>query len=192
MTKVTLKSKLSESAQKILKKHQIKISRKNQGRGLTVKYAKSKQLEMLDGYDLLENMMVARPYIQRRYDIDLGLLEVLLYLAPKSYFTQKDYAEMPKQFKYRSLNNLLDTGFFTVLQLGENMEQHLYTVNPQGNIIVRHFYEILSGEKKISEHADSNPLARKTNRAPFDRKKMQLIHKLNLLGPPEKKKGYYS
>jgi hypothetical protein len=182
---------LSKTTVKAMKEQNIIVkyaSNKNSKQG---KYSKILHVEFFSGYDLLENMLIARPYIQKRYKIDLGLLELLLYLGPKQFFTQKDYAEMPKQFKYCSIKNLIATGFVSILQNGECMSDHLYRVNRQGSEILRHFYEILSGEKKIQEKADANPLNHKTTRTPFDKKKMDLILKINQLPAPEKKKPLY-
>ncbi len=155
------------------------------------KYSKLMHLEFFLGYDLLENMIVARPYIQKRYKIDRQLLELLLYLSPKQYFTQQDYGEMPKQFKYGSIKNLLSTGFVNIVHNGEHMGKHLYRVNRKGSEIVRHFYEILSGEKKIPERSFSNPLAKKSTRNAFDKKRMDLIEKINQLPAPDSKKPLY-
>lgn len=190
MKRKPVKELLPKGALQFIEEEKITLRYKAGGKSKDEKYSKVKNLEFFMGYDLLENMMIARPYIQKRYNIDLGLLELLLYLSPKQYFTQKDYAEMPKQFKYCSIKNLISTGFVGILQTGGDMSKHLYSVNRKGSEIVHHFYEILSGEKKIPEDY-TNPLARKKTRTPFDKKKMDLIKQINLLPAPEKKKALY-
>jgi hypothetical protein len=190
MNRKPVKEILSEDTLKAMKKQKMVIkyaANKNSKKG---KYSKTLHLEFFEGYNLLENMIVARPYIQKRYNIDLGLLEILLFLGPKQFFTQKDYADMPKQYKYRSIKNLMNTGFVSIVQNGENLGKHIYRVNRQGSEIIRHFYEILSGEKKIPERPDYNHLARK-NANPFDKKKFDLIKRINQLPAPEKKKPLY-
>lgn len=190
MKRKPVKEMLSEDTVKAMQKQKIVIKYaacKNSKKG---KYSKNLHLEFFTGYDMLENMLIARPYIQKRYNIDLGLLELLLFLGPKQFFTQKDYADMPKQYKYRSIKNLMKTGFVGIVQNGENLGKHIYKVNRQGSEIIRHFYEILSGEKKIPERPDYNPLARK-NANPFDKKKLDLIKRINQLPAPEKKKPLY-
>lgn len=154
------------------------------------KYSKQLHVKYFEGYDLLENLLVARPYIQKKHGIDLGLFELLLCLYGKKYFTQKDYAELPKQFKYRSVKNLLNTGFVVVVQNGENLGKHIYKLNSVGANIIKEFYEVLSGEKQYSEKYN-NPLARKKTRTAFDKRKMELIMKINRDPAPEKKKPLY-
>lgn len=190
MKRKPVKQMIPKGALKSIEEQGITVRYKANGRATKEKYSKLKNLEFFPGYDLLENLLVARPYIQKRYKIDLGLLELLLYLSPKQYFTQKDYAEMPKQFKYCSIKNLMNTGFVGIVQTGGCLSDHMYHVNRHGSEIVRHFYEIISGEKKIPEDY-TNPLARKKTRTPFDKKKMDLILQINQLPAPEKKKALY-
>lgn len=175
-----------------LKKRGLSLRWNPNGKSKTSKYSKENRLYVFRGYDLLENMIVVRQYIQKKHEIDLGLLEVLLFLAPKQYFTQLDYREMPKQFKYCLLKNLIETGFVGIVQEGRNASKHIYKINRKGHEIVTSFYELLSGEKKISEtRFDQNPLLKKKARSAFDKKRMDLISKINQLPAPESKKGLY-
>lgn len=190
MKQKPVKEMLSEDTLNAIKEQGITVTYKRNGKSANPKYSKVEHLAFFRGYDLLENMIVARPYIQRRYNIDQGLLELLLFLAPKQYFTQKDYREMPKQFRYCSIKNLMNTGFVGIIQNGDSLDRHIYHINRKGSEIVRHFYEILSGEKKIPEDY-TNPLARKKTRTPFDKKKMDLITALNQLPVPESKKALF-
>lgn len=190
MKRKPVKECVPKGALKAIEEQGIIIKYKGNGKSKHVKYSKLKHLEFFSGYDLLENLLITRPYIQKRYNIDLGLLELLLFLSPKQFFTQKDYAEMPKQFKYCSIKNLMNTGFVGIVQTGGCLSDHMYHVNKKGSELVRHFYEILSGEKKIPENY-INPLSRVKSRTPFDKKKMDLIKRINLLQAPEKKKALY-
>ena len=190
MNEKPVKEMLSEDTLNAMKKNNMKISYKHNGKSKNVKYSKEMHLKFFRGYNLLENLVVARPYIQKKYNIDLSLFEVLLYLSPKQYFTQKDYCAIPKQYTYGSIRNLMATGYVSIVQNGDALHRNLYRVNRKGSEIVRHFYEILAGEKKFDESYD-NPLARKKTRTPFDKKKMDLILQINQLPAPEKKKPLY-
>lgn len=184
--------KISKRTVKFLKENDYVVSYNNAGKSKDFKYSKAKHLAIFKGYDLLENMIVVRQYVQKRYDIDLGLLEILLYLVPKQYFTQLDYREMPKQFRYCLLKNLIETGYVSILQEGRNASYHLYKINRKGHEIVTCFYETLSGERTISENRyDLNPLLKKKETSAFDKKRMDLISKINQLPAPEAKKGFY-
>lgn len=184
--------RFSKKTLELIKERGYGVSYNGHGKSKTPKYSKEKHLTVFRGYDLLENMIVIRQYIQKKHNIDLGLLEVLLFLAPKQYFTQLDYKEMPKQFKYCLLKNLIQTGFVSILSEGRKAEHHLYKINRKGHEIVTNFYELLSGEKKISEtRYDNNPFLKKKGRSAFDKKRMDLISKINQLPTPESKKGFY-
>ncbi|MBC7845549.1 MAG: hypothetical protein H7Y10_03555 [Flavobacterium sp.] len=175
----------------VLKKKGLKLKLNTAGKAKIEKYSRAKHLPIFRGYDLLENMMVVRQYIQKKHNIDLGLLETLLFLNPKQYFTQADYAEMPKQFRYCYLKNLLATGYVSLLQDAKDVSKKLYKVNRKGHEIVCNFYELLSCEKKINEIQSSNPFNHTKKRTPFDKKRMDLIKKINQLPAPESKKGLY-
>jgi len=182
---------VSKNTLENLKIKGLKLRWNMMGKSKTIKYSKEKHLLVFKGYDLLENLIVVRQYIQKKNNIDLGLLEILLYLSSRQYFTQSDFTEMPKQLKYGSIKNLIATGFVGIIQEGGNLGKHVYKVNRKGHEIVKNFYELLSGEKKICETQYENPLTRKRTRTPFDKKRMDLITKINQLPAPESKKGFY-
>lgn len=190
MKKKSVKEMVSADTNKTLKENNIKLVYDYNSESKKNKYSKQFNLKLFEGYDLLENFILARPYIQKKYNIDLGLFELLLYLHGKKFFTQKDYAEMPKQFRYRSIKNLMNTGYVGIVQNGENLAKHVYRLNTNASIMIKEFYEVLSGEKKFLEDY-SNPLARKKTRTAFDKKKMDLILKINQAPAPEKKKPLY-
>lgn len=182
---------VSKNTLENLEKKNINLRFNHKGKSKTVKYSKQQHLHVFRGYDLLENLIAVRPYIQKKNNIDLGLLEILLYLSSRQFFTQADFREMPKQLKYGSIKNLIATGFVGIIQEGGNLGKHVYKINRKGHEIVRNFYELLSGEKSISENQYENPLTRKKTRTPFDKKRMDLITKINQLPAPETKKGFY-
>lgn len=190
MSNKPVRELLTKDTLAVMKENNFKVKYNHKGKSEKVKYSKVKHLEFFRGYDFLENVIVARPYIQKKYNLDICLFELLLFLSPKQFFTQKDYAQMPKQYKYCSIKDLLNTGYISVIQSGSSLDRHLYRVNRKGSEIVRHFYEILSGEKKMDE-TYGNPLARKKTRTAFDKKKMDLITQINQLPAPEGKKPLY-
>jgi hypothetical protein len=53
----------------------VVIGYSNRGGGKKVKYSKTTFALVYQGYDMLENLIVVRQYIQRRYDIDISLLK---------------------------------------------------------------------------------------------------------------------
>jgi len=188
---------VSKNVQNALKCKGLTLSYNRSGKSKKVKYKrptkaapKPKALPFFRGYDLLENMMVVRQYIQKKNNIDIGLLEILLYLAPKQYFTQADYKEMPKQFTYCYMSNLVKTGYIVPVQAGTSNGKKIFTVNRKGQEIVRNFYELLSGEKLISEVL-YQPLTKKKGQTTIDKKRMDLITKINRLPVSESKKALF-
>jgi hypothetical protein len=67
----------------------VVIGYSNRGGGKKVKYSKTTFALVYQGYDMLENLIVVRQYIQRRYDIDITF-EILLFLSPKQYYLPKE------------------------------------------------------------------------------------------------------
>lgn len=190
MKRIPATEVVTESTAKAIKDKKIQL-RYSTSKKATNKYSKQFQLHLLPGYDLLENFIVARPYIQKMYKLDIALFEILLFLSAKQYFTQEDFRELPKRFNYRTLKSLINTGLFAVVTQGEHRGAHLYKVNRKGVEIIRHFYEVLSGEKKFDETSGRNKLANVRTRTTIDGKRMNLIKKLNNLPAPEKKKPLY-
>jgi hypothetical protein len=60
----------------------------HRGGGKKVKYSKTTFALVYQGYDMLENLIVVRQYIQRRYDIDISLLKYY-FLSPKQYYPRR-------------------------------------------------------------------------------------------------------
>lgn len=144
------------------------------------KYSQKQYLQIYKGYDFLENIMVVRNYIQKYYDIDWQCLELLLKLMGMRVFTVKDYTDLPKDYSYSRFNNMRDRGFIALLQENNSVEKSLFCLSVKGQNICTNFYAMLSGEKKIPEDSRHNLMAKRDATA-FDKKKMNLIEKLNQL-----------
>lgn len=183
---VSPKEKISPYTLSVMKKK--RISPRSAKR--KAKYAKEYFVEFFHGYDLLENSLFVRPYIQQYHDIDVRLLELLLYMAPKQFFTQKDYSEIPKSFRFRSVKFLLEREFISIVTTGASLNCHLYRISAKGMHIVKHYYELLSGERGLNV-GSRNPWEKVTNRTAINKKRLDLSKKIMALGPPEKKKPLY-
>lgn len=184
----TIRDVLSKETRVALKKigYRAKVDKLTKER-----YSKELHLTVFRGYDLLENFLLARQYIQKKYGINFKLLEILLYLTPKHYWTQADFAKMPKNFSYCSVKNLINTGYVGTVQEGKTINKNIYKINTKGRNLVHEMYEILSGEKKVSLNPGLNPLMKKNTTTAFQKKAMGLIKEINLLPAPESKKGFY-
>lgn len=175
---ISPKDVLKEGALSVIKQKGIKLEFKNRSGSDNPKYTKRQFINIYQGYDFLENLVVVRAYIQKKYKIRFILLEILLYLAPKNVFTFSDYRYLAKDFKYNKIQNILDTGYVKIIVEGENKTKHLYGLSPKGKHLIGLFYEYLSGEKRIPEDRRQNVMAA-AKAAPFDKMKMEMIRKLN-------------
>lgn len=183
---------VSEATKIQLKKKKIQLGYNTVGKSAKVKYSRhTDTLKFFRGYDFLENIIVVRSYIQKKHGIDICLLELLLYLAPKQYFTHADYRVIPKQYKYCYMKNVIATGYVELVGKGEGIGKKIFMVNRKGQEIIRNYYELLAGEKFISEERFRNPLAKTRTRTPFDKKRMDLIATINQLPVSESKKGTF-
>lgn len=193
MKKKSAEEIISPKTLEILKKNKVKVAFDKYEESQKNKYSKdiiATTATFFAGYDLLENLIVVRPYIQKKHSLGQGLLELLLYLYGKKFFSQADYGILPKQFTYGSIKNLIDTGYITIMQEGVDLSQHVYKLNIHGANVVREFYGLLSGEIKFPE-TQRNPFTNKKNRDDIDIKRFNLIKKLNQLPAPDKKKALY-
>jgi hypothetical protein len=152
------------------------------------KYSKERFVYVSRGYDFLENISVVRAYIQKKHDISWFTLEILIKLMGMKIFSRIMFSEIPKNFSASRWNSFKEKGYVNTIMDHELTEKRLYSLNTKGRNIVIEFYEYLSGEKKIPEDKHKNPMAHPDKQIPFDRKKMDLIKKLNKLEVPEHKR----
>ena len=149
------------------------------------KYSKSQFAQIYKGYDFLENLLTVRTYIQKHYAIDFATLELLLKLMGMKVFTRAEYAEAPRDFGFLRFNTFLELGYVNIVSDHYDVEKRLFTLSTKGKNIVTNFYMYLSGEKKIPEDAVNNPMANSKKQVAYDKKKLELIKKMNQLPMPE-------
>ncbi len=189
-SKVVFLDKLPDGARDVIVKKKIKLVATSSPKAKKSNYCLQKYLLFSGGHDILQNIIVVRPYITKRYKIEFRFLELLLYLYPMQYFTQSDYTKVPKPYTYRSINDMLRLEMITIIVQGNNKGEHLYTLSRQAKAIVVHFYECLSGEKRIPENA-INPFTKKTA-TKFDKKRLEFLKTINQLEIPDSKKRLFS
>lgn len=178
---MSAKKQLPKTVQKMIKGNNYKPTFLSEEE----KYSKAKFIHVYKGYDFLENLYTIRTFIQKKYDLDFKTLELLLKLMGLRVFNREMFAEVPKYFEYRNWNSFLDMGFTNMVMDHADTDQRLYCLNTKARNIVIRFYEYLSGEKKIPEESKFNPLANKNTSVAFDKKKLEMIKKLNQLDPKE-------
>lgn len=182
--------KLPEGAKELVVKKRLVVIETGSPKARKRNYSKQKFLLAMDGHDILQNLIVVRPYMIARYKIEFRLLELLLYLFPMQYFTQDDYRIVPKPFTYRSVKDLLRLEMIVIAVNGENRGKHLYALSRKAKEMVIHFYQVLSGEKRIPEN-HQNPFAKQSANN-HDKKRLELIKHLNQQEIPLTKKKLFS
>lgn len=152
------------------------------------KYSKKRFVYVSRGYDFLGRLYVVRTYIQKRYNLDRHALELLLMLMELKVFNRKMFADLPRPFKFARFNTFIEEGYVNLVMDDEKTENRIYTLSTKYRNIVMKFYHYLSGEEKIPEDSVHNPLANKNTQIPFDRKKLEMIKRLNKLEVPKHKR----
>jgi hypothetical protein len=184
---------MSETARQYLSEEAVK---KVKGMNVTFiedkkKYSKTQFIKIYKGYDMLENFFTVRSYIQKRYKIDIHMLEILLKLMGMRVFTRAEFSNIPKEFTYNRFNSIQDSGFINLISDHTDVEKRVWTLNGKGKIIVTNFYKYLSGEKRIPVDGTRNPMAHGKKSIAFDKKKLDLIKKMNALDPKAHIKKLY-
>lgn len=174
-TSVDAKKDLRIEVQKSLKGKNIAINYLND----KDKYTSQRFHQVYKGYDFLGDLCSVRTYIQKRYKIDFRTLEVLLKLMKYKVFTREMFSEIPKNFTLSKWNHFIKLGYLNLVMDASSIEDRLFCLNTKGRNIVISFYEYLSGEKKIPETSRHNPMANNNTKLPFDKRKMEVIKKLN-------------
>lgn len=170
------------------KKHKIKLISDPRKRG-PKKYSKTdRKLILNEGYDVLENLSVVRLYIQRKYEISFKLLEIILYLYPRNYFTWGEYYEFPKHFQYNRMRKMIEDGIISIAVEGKGERSRLYCLSRKHRSIVTNFYAYLFGEKKIPTKQTA---LNRIGSSEMDRRRHKLIQKLNGIPPSDTKKRFF-
>ena len=186
--KRTAKEYLTSEVKSVLKEQKVGVRFLDNPEGDKLKYSKMQFVEIYKGYDMLEDLFTVRTYVQKKYDIDHYLFEVLLKLMGMKVFTRLEYSKLPKPFNYKRLQNMVDTGLVNLVADHWDAEKRLYSLNTKGRNIVITFYKHLSGEVPIPEESKFNPMANKNKNTPYDKKKMEVIKQLNKTPIAEHKK----
>lgn len=185
---------ISDHVKKIFKKRKVTVNKGKRRGDKRVKYTR-KQLQFTKGFDLLENFYVVRYYIQRKHDIPQTILEILLNLYPKNYFTRRDFSYALRDRRMHSYRYMVDHGFFEVVVMDRKGERNryssVYKLTAKSQYIVTSFYKLLSGEMKFPEDLKNNPLMSKRLVCYQDQIVAKAILRLNGQEPSETKKEFH-
>lgn len=185
--KITTKS---ASMKKALKKNNVVIHKTAPNKKKTEKYSKRKHLFAFYGFDLLENLISVRIFIQKKYEIQLTILEVLLFIAPKQFITMADYKVIAKDFSICRIKSLIDKGWLKPVTNGQYKYQEIYGLTIKCKNMIAEFYGMMSGEIKLVHVKKKETLVGPKSTLQ-DKKINEMIKKFNLLEIPESKRSLF-
>jgi hypothetical protein len=145
------------------------------------KYSKKDPLVLMSfqhGYDLLQNNIVIRPFILKKYNIKNAIeLDVLLFLFPIQFFTIADFKMLPLKQHNIYLKTLLELGYADLCVKKVEFAGNIYKLTDQAMKIVRDYYAYLSGEKEVGSTVFTNPFL-DPKAAKVDKLRQKLLDKL--------------
>lgn len=137
-------------ARKRLEEDKTKLVEANFKGNTEPKYTKLQYLRVYRGYDLLENFGFARLAVQRKHNIDVTLLEHILFLVPKNIFTIQDLRDISSiRYTYKKIDTLIRLGYVSRVTQGYNKEESLYKTTAKAREICQELHEVLAGEQPI-------------------------------------------
>lgn len=134
------------------------------------------QKEFKSDCDFLENFGPVRTYIQRKYEIDIAYLELILKLYPMNYFNFEDYKSFPKKFQFWGIKNVLRKGIIEIVSEGTGYKTHVYCLSSANRIIVKKFYQMLAGDAHIPKTWPV--MIPKSKLGKYERAKLELLDRL--------------
>lgn len=132
----------------------------------------------------LKYLRVVRMYIQKKYELSLSELELLLFLYDETVFDKDTFYEYACTLGFSTMNWLQkfeDREIIRVWREGNNSNR-MYTLTHKYKMVCNKMYEHLEG-KPISNNPQVNPLM-KSNASFSDKMYSRIIKRMN-----DKRKG---
>lgn len=114
-------------------------------------------------YDTLQYLGIVRSYVQKKHNITVSVLELMLFLYPLGVWSKGDYNKFPHRYNTRNIEVLINKGYIEPMFAEHSIKSRLQTfrLSRVAKRAVRDFYEYVHGEKTLPEEARSNPLLHK-------------------------------
>ena len=114
-------------------------------------------------YDYLKYFRIVRYWAKRTHGVGLADIEMLFFLYSEKLFKRTDFNEYEEIFSWdvNRFQALLSDGWISVWRKPKGSEASLYEVSYKGKRLMVSIYKKLSGEEKISETAQKNPIFKK-------------------------------
>jgi len=95
-----------------------------------------------------------------KYNLSQADLDVLLYIYSESYFTRKTFFIINKVLKWEDdkLSRMMKDGWIEKFRNSSPGKPARYQISIKGSRLVTDLYNILDGDREISQKARFNPL----------------------------------
>jgi hypothetical protein len=131
-------------------------------------------------YDYLKYFRIVRYWAKRTHGVGLADIEMLFFLYSERLFKRTDFNDYEEIFSWdvSRFEKLLRDGWISVWRKAKGSESALYEVSYKGKRLMVSIYKKLSGEEKISESPQRNPIFKKDS--PYtDKVYRRVIKKMN-------------
>lgn len=131
-------------------------------------------------YNVVQYFGIARYYIQKKYDLRIKELELLLFLYPIGFFTKRDYHTFPHNYTTRTISHLMKKGLIEPVNEREKpqSDKQVYKLSRRSKNAVLYFYKYASGEEPIPENPMVNDFF-KSGTTRYEQKLALAMAKLN-------------
>lgn len=131
-------------------------------------------------FDFLKNWRVVRYYVQKRYDLSMSELEMILFLYDESVFDKELFNSFAQSMSWDKsrFTAMKDKGLIKIWRKGQKTNhRQLYELSHKAKIICSHTYKKLLGLELISEDPYRNNIMKGQNY--MDKIYRNLIKKMN-------------
>jgi len=131
-------------------------------------------------FDFLKNWRIVRYYIQKRYELSLSELEMLLFLYDENVFDKELFNKFANSMSWDRgrFSDMVDRELIVVWRKGKVAKhRQLYQLTQKAKLICSHTYKKLLGIETISEDPYKNKIMK--GETYMDKVYRNLIKKMN-------------
>lgn len=175
----TVLKQLGSDTRKSLSIHNVRVAASTNRMQYTKKNPKM-LFHFKQGFDLMQYTIVVRPFVLKLYQIEKEIiLDVLLYLFPIQYFTNKDFNLLPLRNTGYNRKQLILLGYVDRCVEITNRGGNIYCLSEKSMRIVNDYYKYMSGEKTIGSSPSVNPFMDE-EASSMDRSREKLMKELKV------------
>lgn len=141
-----------------------KWERKNPGKGY-IENRRKVHNSREPVFDYLKYFRVVRYWAKRTHGVGLADIEMLFFLYSEGLFKRSDFNDYEEIFSWdvTRFEKLLRDGWISKWRKQNGAQVALYEVSYKGKRLMVSFYKKLTGEEKISESPNRNPIFKKNS-----------------------------